>query len=107
MLQDEPGAHHDYDDCEVFSNEYEVPLDGKPSTVVNGSIRDTAARQPKPAENQYETPADATTKFNNSTGRSNGNVAARKYVAPVKTDREKTVGSLLQTTDYEVPCDAS
>lgn len=112
LVQDESGTTHEYDDCEVFSNEYEVPLDDKPSTatiIANGSIQDTAAQQLVAVEAQYETPADASMKFNGSIVRSNGDVTAvtQEYVAPMKNDREKTVGSRLQTTDYEVPCDAS
>lgn len=108
LMQDEPGAPHEYDDCEVLSNEYEVPVDGKPFTAANGSIRDATVQRLDPAETLYETPVDATSK-SNSTGTSNGGmvVTTREYIAPAKTDRKKTAGSLLQTTDYEIPCDAS
>ena len=107
-MQDELGAPHEYDDCEVFSNEYEVPVDAKPSMVASGSIRDAAAQQLQPAETLYETPVDATMN-NNSIGTSNGGVAvtAQEYTAPVNTDRKKTAGNLIHSTDYETPCDAS
>ena len=106
-LQGKPGAPHEYDDCEVFSNEYEIPVDGQSPVHItaNGSIGSAAVKQENHTEAFYEVPADAAAVDSMDTG--SGVDMAQEYITPVKTKRKTAVVVLNQSADYEIPYDAA
>ena len=112
-----PITIHEYDDCEVFSNEYEVPADGLQSppssqpAAASLSLHQTNSHlqpvgggggPPFALDTLYETPLDASGSYRGEAGACAA--AATEYVEPVNSrSPSQTPNGLGCTTTYTFP----
>lgn len=129
FLQRQGELPHEYDDCEVYSNNYEVPIDSQYSTTAtNGSLKvmsydmptsstnanssfrqmpNMALTAPRQQEPFYEMPENVAKNAGGIRDRATAVAAvASEYIAPLNTER-KTQAIVDAVADYEVPFDAS